>query len=310
MKGYLISVIVPIYKVEQYLEECINSVVNQTYTNLEIILVDDGSPDNCGKICDEYAKKDDRIKVIHKPNGGLSDARNAGLDFAIGDYIAFIDSDDIIHPQFVEILLNQSLINNTDISFCDYLTFSSPSPSIKPFFSIDFVQKKNIDNKIFMKNLYNSNWSPKNVIICNKIYHKRVFENIQFEKGLIYEDDYIFTDIYSQKIKIVYINLKLYYYRTNDNSISNSKYNLNKFNSLVRLWEKRLKFFKKEKQLYKQTIQQISKFYFNAVLQNYKNANYRDIFKLVSKKYILILIFKSKKIHWKSKLYFIYKLMK
>ena len=97
-----ISVIVPIYNVEDYLHRCVDSIINQTYTNLEIILVDDGSPDNCLKICDEYAKKDSRIKVVHKKNGGLSDARNAGLEIATGEYIGFVDSDDYISLYFYE----------------------------------------------------------------------------------------------------------------------------------------------------------------------------------------------------------------
>ena len=98
-----ISVIVPVYNVESYLEKCVHSICSQTYENLEIILVDDGSPDNCGKMCDEWAKKDCRIKVIHKENGGLSDARNAGLDIVTGDYFVFVDSDDFVHKDYIKI---------------------------------------------------------------------------------------------------------------------------------------------------------------------------------------------------------------
>ena len=114
----LISVIIPIYKVEDYLDECISSVVNQTHKNLEIILVDDGSPDNCGMMCDEWAKKDDRIKVVHKSNGGLSDARNAGLNIAVGEYIAFIDSDDFIMPNMFEELYSAFDTPEIDIVAC------------------------------------------------------------------------------------------------------------------------------------------------------------------------------------------------
>ena len=102
----LISVIVPIYKVEKYLDECISSIVNQTYRNMQIILVDDGSPDRCGEICDEWAKRDSRIMVIHKSNGGLSDARNAGIDVAIGEFIVFIDSDDWVESTMLEVMHN------------------------------------------------------------------------------------------------------------------------------------------------------------------------------------------------------------
>ena len=101
-KSDLISIVIPVYKAEQYLDQCISSVVNQSYRNLEIILVDDGSPDQCGKLCDEWAEKDKRIRVIHKENGGLSDARNAGLDIASGEYIGFVDSDDFVHPEMYQ----------------------------------------------------------------------------------------------------------------------------------------------------------------------------------------------------------------
>ena len=114
----LISVIVPVYKVEQYLEKCVNSISVQTYSNLEIILVDDGSPDKCGDICDSLAKKDNRIKVIHKPNGGLSSARNAGIDIASGQYIGFVDSDDSIEPYMYEKLLGLIKHDGTKLAVC------------------------------------------------------------------------------------------------------------------------------------------------------------------------------------------------
>ena len=115
-----ISVVVPIYKVEKYLDRCIYSIINQTYTNLEIILVDDGSPDNCPKICDEYASKDNRIKVIHKQNGGLSSARNAGIKVATGDYIGFVDSDDFIELDMYEQMYKVAYENDVDLVMSDY----------------------------------------------------------------------------------------------------------------------------------------------------------------------------------------------
>ncbi|MCF0156053.1 MAG: glycosyltransferase, partial [Veillonella sp.] len=113
-----ISVIVPIYNVEPYIHQCVDSIINQTYKDLEIILVDDGSPDNCGKICDEYAAKDDRVKVIHRPNGGLSAARNSGLDVATGEYIAFVDSDDYIACNMYSDMMEFMLKHKLDIVVC------------------------------------------------------------------------------------------------------------------------------------------------------------------------------------------------
>ena len=122
MQNPLVSIIVPIYKVEPYLRRCLDSIVNQTYTNLEIILVDDGSPDGCPQICDEYAAKDKRIVVIHKENGGLSDARNAGLDICKGEYIFFIDSDDWIKTDTIEFLYKITQDKKSDIVIGDYIT--------------------------------------------------------------------------------------------------------------------------------------------------------------------------------------------
>ena len=122
MKDELITVIVPVYKVEKYLDRCVQSIVDQTYTNLEIILVDDGSPDNCPKMCDEWAKKDKRIKVIHKQNGGLSDARNAGLEKAKGKYVGFVDSDDYISPIMYEKLYKCIIDNQADMAMCGFST--------------------------------------------------------------------------------------------------------------------------------------------------------------------------------------------
>ena len=119
-EDYLISIIVPVYKVEKYLQECVTSIQNQTYRNLEIILVDDGSPDKSGKLCNEYAKRDSRIKVIHKVNGGLSSARNAGLKIAKGEYIGFVDSDDYIRKNMYEKLLDACIQNKTEIAACNY----------------------------------------------------------------------------------------------------------------------------------------------------------------------------------------------
>ena len=121
----LVSIIIPVYKVEKYLPNCIESILRQTFKDFELILVDDGSPDNCGEICEEYAQKDSRIKVVHQPNGGLSAARNSGIDIAKGDYLTFIDSDDFVFPHYLEILVKLCQENDADMSVCSSVRCSS-----------------------------------------------------------------------------------------------------------------------------------------------------------------------------------------
>ena len=172
-----VSVIVPIYNAEKYLSDCIDSIIAQTHKNLEIILVDDGSPDNCPAICDEYAKKDDRIKVIHKQNGGVSSARNTGLDIMTGDYVVFIDSDDIVNVHYIEYLLDICIANDADISYCGYSTFKeSNNVNINSIPNDD----KNIlvfENSEGLKN-YFSGWIYP--MMWNKLYKRKCFEKQRF----------------------------------------------------------------------------------------------------------------------------------
>lgn len=214
----LISVIVPIYNVEKYLKRCIDSIIEQTYTNLEIILVDDESPDNCGKICDEYAKKDKRIIVIHKKNGGLSDARNRGLQEAKGKYVGFVDSDDYISKNMYKVLYTNMKENNADISICNF--------SLVDDNGIEYKNKKQINNEI---KLYGKMEAMENLLIekdytnhaWNKLYNKKLFEDgkIQYPKGKIWEDIATTYLLFENANKVVYQNISLYYYVQRDNSI-------------------------------------------------------------------------------------------
>lgn len=202
----LISVIVPVYDVEDCLRECIDSIVMQTYDHLEIILVDDGSPDQCPMICDAYAEKDSRVVVLHKKNGGLSDARNAGLDSCKGEYIAFVDSDDKVHPRFIEILY-KNLINNTaDISFCSR--------------TYDDFEVGNLESSCFDFNHFYRVFSKKEdkIVVWNKLYKAEVWKDIRFEVGRFHEDEFIFHHLYHNK-NFCYVPAKLYYYRKREGSI-------------------------------------------------------------------------------------------
>ena len=239
----LISVIVPIYKVEQYLEKCIDSIINQTYKNLEIILVDDGSPDNCGKICDEYSKEDNRIKVIHKKNGGLSDSRNKGLNISSGNYVVFIDSDDYIDTNMIEKLYNKLIETNSDICICDFIrefeNFSKYNNFEKKYFCVEGNEK--------FKCLYNQ-YNVVSTVQWNKLYKKNIFDSIKFEVGKINEDEFIVFDEFEKANKIIYVLEPLYYYRQRQNSIMNSKFNIKRYDAIEAL-EKRIEKLK-EKGLY------------------------------------------------------------
>lgn len=213
-----VSVIVPVYKVEKYLDRCVESIVNQTYENLEIILVDDGSTDNCPAMCDKWAEKDNRIKVIHKENGGLADARNAGLNVAQGAYIGFIDSDDYIDLDMYECLIHYAVANNADISGCFYRKIGK-----------DFVNELGSDYsvKVFNCEEYLCEYYSKNVLYfscCNKIYKRELIGATRFspEAGLC--EDGCFNYETSKKANtIVMINKPMYNYILRETSLTNSK---------------------------------------------------------------------------------------
>ncbi len=220
-----ISVVVPVYNVEKYLERCILSIINQTYQNLEIILVDDGSTDNSGVICDEFAQKDPRIKVIHKENGGLSDARNAGIKAASGDYIGFIDSDDYISHQMYEKLLVTLEENKADISICNYVYVDEITgeedkkmSSLSPI-KTEVLTKHQGYEKL---NAYVDGYSFY-VTAWNKLYKKELFSDILFAKGKLHEDEFIVHKLFEKCEKIAVTEDILYFYVIRQGSIMNSK---------------------------------------------------------------------------------------
>lgn len=213
----LISIIVPVYKVEDYLERCIESVRNQTYTNIEIILVDDGSPDACPQICDRYARQDARIKVIHKENGGLSDARNRGIDAAKGEYIGFVDSDDYIHPEMYMELWQSMKKTGADIAACGVEKVSADS---KP----DVQQIKNNAVNVYtgrqaVENIFDGTLYLQSVVAWNKLYKKELFENVRYPVGKIHEDEFTTYVLFYKCNKVVYNTGRYYYYYQRTDSI-------------------------------------------------------------------------------------------
>lgn len=215
MDNELISIIVPVYKVEKYLEKCVKSILKQTYTNLEIILVDDGSPDKCGQLCDELAKTDDRIKVFHKENGGLSDARNYGVERANGEYIGFVDSDDYIHECMYEELYKAIKKSGTSIAECGvtrvYKNTLRPHYEGEDYFLVldrEGYLKEYLENK----RLYGSAW-------C-KLIHRDLAKKIKFPTGKIYEDAFYTLELLKTVDKYTLISGNYYYYYIRENSIT------------------------------------------------------------------------------------------
>ncbi len=214
MEKDLISVIVPVYNVEQYLDECVKSLLCQTYKNLEIILIDDGSTDASGEMCDEYAAKDGRIRVVHKENGGLSSARNAGLDICRGKYITFADSDDYVDPEYVGYMYRLLKDNNVLISCCKWrLVYFNGQPEK---LSGDTGAYKESQKEYFRNLLYGrralGQWAS--------LFHSSIFEGIRYRVGILFEDSEIVYKLIGRADYIAVGMKQLYYYRMRSDSIT------------------------------------------------------------------------------------------
>ncbi|MBE5958646.1 MAG: glycosyltransferase family 2 protein [Lachnospiraceae bacterium] len=218
MSKPIISIIVPVYKVEKYLNKCVDSVLNQTFTDFELILVDDGSPDKCPKICDDYAQKDNRIVVIHKKNGGLSDARNSGLEIAKGEFIAFLDSDDYAASDMYEKLYKQITENNADMAICNYIHVEETEDGIKELEKYQVPCNKSYNREQFIEELLKEHGGYF-VPVWNKLYRKYLFEGLRFPKGKINEDEFVIHHIVQKCNKIICISDKLHYYLHREGSI-------------------------------------------------------------------------------------------
>lgn len=215
----LISIIVPVYKVEKYLTRCVESILRQTYKNFELILVDDGSPDNCPSMCDDFAEKDCRIKVVHKENGGLSDARNFGLDRSSGEYITFVDSDDYIRNDMIEVLYNRIAGDASDLAICNYLCVGDGGAEYKWENSNLPVKDVVLSSEEAQKALYGyKNWHF--VIACCKLYSKFLFDGFRFPVNKLHEDLHTTHLIFDRCNKISCVSDALYFYYQNENSIT------------------------------------------------------------------------------------------
>lgn len=210
-----ISVIVPVYKVEAYLPRCIDSILAQTFTDYELWLVDDGSPDNCGRICDEYAKREARIHVIHKPNGGLSSARNAALDVCAGRYIGFIDSDDWVAPDFLETLHSALVDFGTDISVCGMVNHYDDGRETVLY------EPSQIPCVVEGDSIFDTLYQP---CAPNKLYPTHIFKGVRYPEGRWYEDVFAYNKILPKIHRLAYTGKNSYYYFIREGSIIHTDY--------------------------------------------------------------------------------------
>ena len=228
----LISVIVPVYKVEKYIHRCVDSILAQTFTDFELILVDDGSPDNCGMICDEYALKDNRIHVIHKENGGLSDARNAGIDWAFehsdSEWLTFIDSDDWVHPRYLDALMRAADRFGTNIAICNY-------KEVEVFTDFDSLPELDIcavntEDFFVTRNTVAT-------VAWGKIYKKSYFHKTRYPFGKLNEDEFVTYKLLFQNEQVAFAQNPMYFYFQNTNGIMKSTWNPKKLDALEALDE-------------------------------------------------------------------------
>lgn len=228
----IVSIIVPVFKVENYLKRCIESIINQSYKNLDIILIDDGSPDNSGLICDSYHKVDSRITVIHKDNGGLSDARNRGLDIAKGKYITFVDSDDFIHCEYVKEMVDKAEKLGCEVVQCDFIKGELDSfPKVKKKNTVKVFDNINI---FYGRKLKITAWA--------KLYNRSLFSSLRFPVGKINEDEFVTYKAVYMATKIVVMSRPLYYYYQSPVSIMRGSNKTVKLD-FITAFEERIEFF-------------------------------------------------------------------
>ena len=258
----LISVVVPVYNVCAYLDNCIKSVLNQTYTNIEIILVDDGSKDSSGNICDSYGKAYSNVRVIHKDNGGLSDARNVGIRASHGEYIVFVDGDDLIESRMVEYLYKLIKKYDAEIGICELLhCYDGANYEFEP----STQEKVYSSESAIIEMLYQSSFL---VSACGKIYPTKFFGDIEFPIGMLFEDSAIMHRIFEKANKIVYGNAKLYGYMHRENSITTSRFSKRDCDILI-ICEQLSDYFRHKKPM---LLKAVNAYYTNACLRIFLNA--------------------------------------
>ena len=236
----LISMVVPVYNVEKYLKKSIESILNQTYQNIEILLVDDGSTDSSGKICESFSKVDPRIRVFHKENGGLSDARNFGIEQMKGQYVAFIDSDDYISKDYVWKLYSSIKNNDSEVSICSFLLVDEKGEKIKDEL-LDSGKICLTGQQILEKVLTADGY--RYVVAWNKLYRSTLFEKLKFKKGMLYEDEFLNYPLFWDCKRVSIVEEPLYLYVQRKGSIVQSNMTLEKIKMKDEMHTSRIEFY-------------------------------------------------------------------
>lgn len=303
----IISIIVPVYNVEKYLDRCVESILNQTFKDFELILVDDGSPDDCPAICDEWAEKDSRIKVIHKPNGGVSSARNEGLNIAQGEYIGFCDPDDVINPHMYELMYKTITDSGSDCSVCSFKSFTNDLKLVINSFdrnANNLILENEASIEYFLgvgKTLLGSVW--------NKLIRKDLILDMRFNEKMVFGEDYCFAleALLNCSRVTILENYELYYYFLRDDSAM-KKLNSEKY---YKLFVEKQRVFQLCKNKYpnKKTKRIIQNAETRAIVATFLNADEKVValLKAYSKSYLNNVLI-SKEVSWKEKVLFIKKL--
>ena len=296
-----VSVIVPVYNVEKYLNKCVYSLLNQTYKNIEILLIDDGSKDNSGMMCDQLKNKDSRIKVYHKENGGLSDARNYGINQATGKYICFVDSDDYVEIDYVLKMYMGLKDNNVKISQCG---INYVDDSNNYIYSIGYESNKVQSGRQMILDINNSH-GVENTVAWNRLYDISLFKDIRFPYGKIHEDEFTTYKLYYNN-NVFVIKDKLYNYRQSPNSIMHKKYSLNRLDALEAYKEK-IEFFRLNKDI--EIYDSILFSYLNLLIYTYINVkrehkNEKKILKNIVREFRRFYYKVVKKVSFKKKIKF------
>ena len=294
----MISVVVPVYNVYSYLEECIESICDQTYTDLEIILVDDGSTDNSGDICDKYAKKDSRIKVIHQENLGLSAARNSGIEEANGEFLMFVDSDDRIHPMMAQALYDAVLQNNAELAICSHRTFQGAEEKNLSPRKVEKYTPVILPGRECVRRIYSAENSPRQIVdmtvAWNKLYRKSMFSHLRYPFGRLHEDEFLTYKILYPLKKCVYLDAPLYEYRIREGSIMKNK-SVDRLQDKMEAFEEKCSYFERvnDQELYLETLRRYETSIAELILFLEKNPVGNDLlhklngrFKLVYKEKI------------------------